>query len=170
MTMRRKILVVLAALGLALTANAGVSNAAGVFKPIKNIWTGMCLQPEGGSTFDAWIVQVPCAPGSTIQNWHFEKISGSTYQIINQASGRCFYMNGPVSRGSGIAQVACLPRVSNHVWKTVPVPSTDAEIESMAGGDHNLCLDVPGGQSISGLIMQTWTCNNSPAQRFIIGF
>ena len=53
MRTRRKILVVLAALGLALTANVGVSNAAPVFKPIKNAWTGKCLQPEGGSAFDA---------------------------------------------------------------------------------------------------------------------
>ncbi|MCX2947675.1 RICIN domain-containing protein [Lentzea sp. NEAU-D7] len=170
MRIRRKVLVVLAALGLALTASGGVANAAGVFKPIKNTWSGLCLQPEGGSTFDARIVQMPCVPGSAIQNWHFDKISGNHHQIINEASGRCFYMNGPVRRGSPVAQVACLPRVSNHVWKTVPAPPSIAEIESMAGGDHNLCLDVPGAQTTVGLAVQTWDCNNTPAQRFVIGF
>ncbi|MDX8048952.1 RICIN domain-containing protein [Lentzea sp. BCCO 10_0798] len=170
MNIRRKTLVVLAALGLALTASGGVANAAGVFKPIKNVGSGMCLQPEAGSTFDAWIVQMPCVPGSAIQNWHFDKISDDRYQIINEVSGRCFYMNGPVLAGSGIAQVACLPRVSNHVWKTTPRPPSIAEIRSMAGGDRNLCLNVPGGQPITGLIVRTWPCANVPAQRWVIGF
>lgn len=168
--MRRGIVGLLFASLLALAVHTGVAEAAGVFHPIRNTGNGKCLQPQGGSTGHVAIVQMPCVAGSLAQGWHFERISGNDFRIINQLSGFCVYMNGPVQAGSPISQAPCDPPVSNHTWRADHPPASVAELRSMAGGNHNLCLDVPGGSAIDGLGMQTWTCNGTPAQRWIIGF
>lgn len=165
--------------GAVLAATATPANAQpappaslrAVFHPIKNVGTSKCLQPEGGSTGEATIVQMTCN-GSLTQQWQFFLIPGNTgaYHLINQLSGLCMYMNGPVAPGSPIAQVECTD-VSNEDWISSAPPPEVVTLKSRAGHrPTNLCIDVPGGQSTEGLPVQIFGCNGSLAQRWIVGF
>ncbi|MEU4213343.1 RICIN domain-containing protein [Streptomyces sp. NPDC026206] len=149
---------------------SAVTPSAGVFNPIKNIGNSKCLQPAGGSTGEVAIVQATCVTGSLAQQWQFLRLSGGNYHLINQLSGLCMYMNGPVAARSPIAQVECTT-VSNEEWKSSSPPPDVVTLMSRAGHrDTNLCIDVPGGQSDEGLAVQIFGCNGTLAQRWTIGF
>jgi len=166
----RKTLGASAALALVATTYlaVGEAEATGVFHQIKNVNSNMCLQPEGASAGVATIVQARCN-GGLAQAWLFQQISGSIYKVINQNSGRCMYMNGPVAPRSPIAQVGC-GTFTNFWWEPLPGPVSVGILKSRAGSATNLCLDVPGGQSTEGLPVQTFTCNGTPAQAWVMGF
>ncbi|MBT2387564.1 RICIN domain-containing protein [Streptomyces sp. ISL-11] len=150
-------------------ASAPAAPLAGVFHPIKNVGNNKCLQPAGGSTGEVAIVQSACT-GALAQQWQFLKVTNSGYHLINQLSGLCMYMNGPVAAGSPIAQVECTT-VSNEEWKSTPAPPEIVTLMSRAGHrDTNLCVDVPGGQADEGLGVQIFGCNGTLAQRWIAGF
>lgn len=164
-------LIALAMAGSGLAQATPVTAAAGVFSPVRNVGNGKCLQPEGGSSGEARIVQVTCN-GGVAQGWLFQLFSGSStdYRLINQLSGLCIYMNGPVSTGSPLIQAGCT-QVSNERWKPSAAPPNVVTIMSKAGHrDTGLCVDVPGGEATEGLGMRIWTCNGTLAQRWVIGF
>jgi hypothetical protein len=167
----------LAGLGLAATSTAAaaakpqpVAAFAGVFNPIKNVGTGLCLQPQGGGGGEVVIVQERCVPNSLTQNWQWRQVNGSVYQMINQLSGLCVYMNGPVAARSPLIQAGCTT-VSNEKWKPSGTPPDVVSIQSYAGNRNtNLCVEAENASTAAGA--RTWiqTCNGSLAQRWIVGF
>ncbi|MEN8651583.1 RICIN domain-containing protein [Streptomyces sp. 21So2-11] len=121
----------LAATAIPASAQPAPSNPiSGVFRPITNIGNNKCLQPAGGSTGEATIVQATCN-GSQTQQWLFID-RGGIYHIVNQLSGLCMYMNGPVRAHSPIAQVECTT-VSNEDWKSSLPPPEIVTLMSRAG-------------------------------------
>jgi hypothetical protein len=162
---------VLAGLG-SVTGSASAATPigpfSGVFQPIRNVGNNLCLQPQGGGGGEAVIVQMPCDGGNT-QAWQFLG-GGNDYKLINQNSGLCMYMNGPVAARSPIIQAGCTT-VSNELWKPAPPPPDVSQIMSRAGHrDTNLCVDVPQQSTTPGLGVQIWPCNGTLAQRWVIGF
>jgi Ricin-type beta-trefoil lectin domain len=179
--------VIAGALGLGGTLAAGPASAAlatatgantepvtsktatpfvGILHPIQNVGNGKCLQPEGGSTGEVGIVQVPC-DGSPAQGWLFSQLSGSDYHIINQLSGRCIYLNQfPIVNGSPIIQTDC-SGVTNETWKSSSAPPDVVTLMSRAGRkDTGFCINA----SSDGQHVQMHICDGTLAQRWVIGF
>ncbi|GLZ42793.1 RICIN domain-containing protein [Actinokineospora sp. NBRC 105648] len=170
----RRVLTGLAAVfmlvGVGLTASATGASAA-AFHPIKNSGSGLCLQPQGGSTAElVAIVQMPCQRGNPAQGWLEQRVGSHHYMFLNQASGFCFDVFGPAANGTRVLQGQC-KRISNEEFNTnVDLPAITV-LESRVGfRDTGFCVDVPGGQSTPGLAVQVFRCNGTPAQSWVVGF
>jgi len=149
------------------SSSDGAVNAIGAFRAIRNAASNQCLQPQGGSTGEALIVPAPCLPANDrnadTQSWIFRSASG-VLQIVNQRSGFCMYMNGPIASGSPVIQAGC-STVSNELWRVSPAPPSVGEVRSWAGhGDTHLCLDLP----VTGAAVQIFPCDGGIAQHWIM--
>ncbi|GAA3636720.1 hypothetical protein GCM10022223_64070 [Kineosporia mesophila] len=163
-----------------VAANAASSSDApvkpllsGVFKPIKNSGTNLCLEPEYQSTaVGAYLVQMPCVtsgPESLAQSWQTVFVSKYHYKFVNQLSGLCM-SNRDTANGAAIYQWDCYT-VSDEEYNTGAALPAVAKIESrLHWKDSGACLDVPGGVATAGARMQLYKCNGTPAQIWVNGF
>lgn len=137
--------------------------AASAFTPIRNVQTGQCIQPRANA--ESQLVQVACKPDNHAQLWiSIPKNNG--YHIVNQLSGLCMYLDGPVSSGSPVIQAGCTT-VTNEDWSHRKPPAV-TRIESKAGHDYtDLCL---APQSFAaGALLRVVTCNTTNVQKWVIG-
>jgi hypothetical protein len=162
-----------AAVGLttaaALPASASAPNyysilvRAGASAPV------YCLQsadPAGGA--GTAIVQEPCDTGNQAQNWAPINIGGSSYEFLNQASGKCLDARGGAARGTPIPQWPC-NTISNERWSW-PHHFQDGlwPVGSQVAGSSGFCLDVPGASQQAGISRRLYTCNGTAAQAWAI--
>jgi hypothetical protein len=147
---------------------AGVAHAESAFHPIRNTWTGMCLQPQSVDNF-APIVQMDCNGDLQIQRWYMDKLATNHYRIVNQATGLCFNAFDGAFNGARILQVDCVP-ISNEEFNTgAPIPG-DVKLESRVRfRDNGYCIGVPGAASIAGLAVVLFTCGTSLGQQWSVG-
>jgi hypothetical protein len=153
--------------GLAVAPPAGAAPA--LYNPIANIGNGLCLQPQGGSTGEVPVVQMPCN-GSFAQGWKYVSIQNSSrIHLVNQLSQTCMNAFGPTVNGTPVIMIQCVT-VSNEEWLPDKRLPEVVQLQSRAGNTNtNLCLDVPGAQPTVGLALQIWRCNGSVAQHFTVG-
>ncbi|MEV0563934.1 RICIN domain-containing protein [Dactylosporangium sp. NPDC050588] len=143
--------------------------AAGVFRPIKNVGNGMCLQPASTAEFAA-IVQQPCVAGSIAQGWQTVSLGGTKYRFLNQLSGYCFDAFDGALNNARLLQGTCVA-ISNEEFNTGSTLPNVVQIQSRVGfRDTGYCVDVPGGSATAGLAMQIYRCNGTLAQRWVVGF
>jgi len=146
----------MAAVGLAVASPA----SADAHAPIHNGDRTKCLQPVDGSLDQgAAIVQQPCN-GSAAQQWVFVPLSQTTYQVRNLASQRCLDARGGATNGTPIQQFTC-SGISNEKWD---LGTSFVVLRSLVSGTHSHCIDAPGGQTVDGLAMQLFACNDTAAQ------
>ncbi|MFB9356798.1 RICIN domain-containing protein [Actinoplanes nipponensis] len=139
---------------------APVSARTGVFVPIRNNQTGLCLQPETLDEF-AQVVQEPCN-GQPMQGWLFQRVTGTRYKFINQADGLCLDEFDRLAIGARVLMGQCV-RISNEEWQThVTLPFFAAPLESRSGNtDTEFCAEAGFGRAIlmtgcTGTTFQTW--------------
>ena len=171
MNMKRRILSILMIGAMAATLNAvgaGVANAESAFHPIRNTYTGLCLQPQSGADF-APIVQINCDGSSQMQRWYMDKLATNHYRIVNQATGLCFNAFDGAFNGARILQVECVP-ISNEEFNTgAPIPG-NVKLESRVRfRDNGFCISVPGAASIEGLAVKLYTCGSTLGQQWSVG-
>jgi ricin-type beta-trefoil lectin protein len=151
-------------------------DSIGQFHLIRVANTQLCVQPLGGTTAGGVPLELqPCNAGLPAQNWLISSNSGSL-AIINNASGRCIYLNtdNPVS-GSPVVHADCNVFgqtffASNALWRFVATTTGETDIESRVHfRNSGFCLNVPGGNPFPGARLQAWNCNGTAAQRFIVG-
>jgi hypothetical protein len=145
----------------------------GEYHRIQNAGSGLCLQPEASPGIR--ILQMTCT-GKANQGWLMLNDSNSRYRFLSGTGRGCVSVNdtpintGAVqldnctnSDGSGRA-------VSNAQWKaTGSVPGNVVLRTRVGNVDNNYCLDVPGGSWLPGLAMQLYACNDTFAQRWVVG-
>src|SRR5690348_6866726 len=114
MRIRSRILAVAMA-GVAMLASvvvgSGAAHASGVFVPMRNNQTGLCLQAASPDEFAA-VVQEPCT-GQPNQAWFPQKVTGTRYKFINQSEGLCINEFDALAIGARLLMVQCV-RVSNE--------------------------------------------------------
>jgi hypothetical protein len=170
MNVRSRILgmLMIGAMAATLTAvSAGSAHAVSAFHPIRNTYTGMCLQPQSGDDF-APIVQMDC-DGTQMQRWYMDKLATNHYRIVNQATGLCFNSFDGAFNGARILQVECVP-VSNEEFNTgAPIPG-NVKLESRVRfRDNGFCISLPGAASIEGLAAVLFTCGSMLGQQWSVG-
>jgi hypothetical protein len=143
-------------------ASARIRPAApSAFAPLKNFDNGLCVRPEING--EAQLRMATCNAADLTENWIFVSKSNGSH-IVNQLSGLCVYMNGPVITGSPVIQTGCTT-VSNEDWQPATAPPAVTTIMSKAGfRNTNLCLSP----NSSGLVV-IFTCNGSTEQQWVIG-
>jgi len=160
-----RVVIGIAAIAAALispTVAQAATPAASDFFPIKNIATGECVQPQ--FDVESVLVSMPCT-NTPAQRWVFDRNSNGNH-IINQLTGFCIYMNGPVTSGSPVTQTSC-STVTNNDWKVTPPPTVTTIMSRASGRDTQLCItpDPPGISEI----LRILPCNGALNQFWLIG-
>jgi hypothetical protein len=145
---------------LVATPAAAGCEACQIFSFLSN----QCLQPLNGSTGQgAAIVQVPCN-GSLAQQWTRVQVSGNSSHYVNSLSGLCLDARGGAVNHTPVQQWTC-NRISNENWEQGDdSDDTIPPLIARVSGTRSHCLDIPGGQRITGLAMQIYRCNGTEAQ------
>ena len=146
----------------ATTADAAPA-FANAFAPIRNVETGLCIQPRFNT--ESELVQVGCDQNNLAQRWIFVPNRNGNH-IVNQLAGLCVYMNGPVSSGSPVIQTGCTD-VTNEDWKNAAPPAVTTIMSRASRRDTNLCL---APESLApGALLRIFQCNSSNVQKWVIG-
>ena len=155
-----------AAMPLLAASGASASSAAVPGVPLQNTGDGLCLQPADIS-MGASIIQEPCT-GTAIQAWDYLHTGGTSYEFYNIGTGLCMYAGNGTRNGAPVIQWSC-SSVANENWDTLHGLPDITSLVTEASGAHSHCLDVPGAQSTIGLEVQTYQCNGTGAQGWMIG-
>jgi len=154
-------------IGMAAVAAAvlvpAAADAAG-FAPIRNVDSHLCVQ--GQTSGESSLIVAGCNE-SPAQRWIFVPVPGTNdWQILNQGSGFCVYMNGPIANGSPVIQTGC-GNVSNESWKNSTPPAITTIMSRAGRRDTNLCLtpEFPA----AGALVDINTCTGSANQLWSIG-
>lgn len=148
---------------------AGVAHAADPH-PIKNV-NGLCLEPLDKSVeLFASIVQVDC-DGSAAQRWSAQGFGGTNrWQFANEASHLCFDAFDGAFNEARLLQNQCAP-ISNDQFKSSrSLPDVVTLMARVGFRDTGFCIDVPGNASTRRLAVQLFQCNNTDAQKWLVGF
>lgn len=161
--------------GTAATAQSFAPRAPGEFHEIRNNFhtPPMCLQPREPA-FGSPIVQMPC-DGSSAQGWLRLNMNNNHYRFANTL-GLCIFTGNDPANGTPIWLDECAvsggTTVSNAEWtSTRTLPNPDVRLSTHVHfTEHNFCLDEPGALGDANLAVQLFTCNNTIAQRWSVGF
>jgi Ricin-type beta-trefoil lectin domain len=170
-----RLVTLLSAVAIATTAGLVVpspARAADDKYVIKSRWSGMCLQPVGGSMEQgAAIVQQPCAEhgkaGVPIDAQLWSNPSDNPSHLQNSNSGLCLDARGLAVDRTPVQQWPC-NNISNENWEWGPTDSNgDRQLISRVSGTRSHCLDIPGAQITEGLEMWIYHCTeNNVAQQW----
>lgn len=157
----------------AQTAPVKIVPRAGEFHPIHPAGhSDLCLQPVTPA-FRALIEQTTCN-GSTAQEWEtLSTPSGGVHYRLLNTSGWCMSVDG-VKSGTPVLQDECeVPggtTVSNAEWNASTSLPNSVTLQSRFGFvNRSVCLDEPGASG-GQQNLQLFTCNNTIAQIWVIGF
>ena len=141
---------------------------------VTNQGSGLCLQPENGSTVaGAAIVQQPCdANAGAAQLWTIVSAKSIYVHYVNQLSGMCLDARGGAQNMTPVQQWPC-NNISNEYWvynpaafgKKSPVTITSG-VSGTYGSKTQYCLDVPLNLTTAGVKLQIYRCNYTTAQQF----
>jgi beta-glucanase (GH16 family) len=118
--------------------------------------TGSHLDDSNGGTANGNTIQIWQAASTTNQQWNFNNIGGNTFNLAVNGP-YCLDANGGAS-GTAVHLWAC-GGYDNQKWTATAV-SGGYIFQSPTGN----CLDVSGGNSANGTVVQNYTCNYSNAQ------
>jgi hypothetical protein len=140
---------------------AAAAPAANAFTTIRNVDTNMCVQAQADA--ESPLMQTACSDSQS-QRWIFVPNSNGNL-IVNQRTGLCVYMDGPVVSGSPIIQTGC-NGVTNEDWKATLPPSVTRIMSRTGHRDTNLCL-APQDSGVFALL-RLFPCNGDLAELWIL--
>jgi hypothetical protein len=138
----------------------GVNN-----KQIKVKQSGKCLDNDNGSLADTTWYQTWACDGGNNQRYHVWDQGGGKHDIRNVTSNKCLYV-AHGANGAWVEQRTCNNADNAQLWYMNAKGNGEYEIRNV---QYNKCMDLAGGGTGNGTKIQSYDCNNSAAQRFIIG-
>jgi alpha-L-fucosidase 2 len=132
--------------------------------------SGLCESAAGGSTANGTAVEQLACTGATSQLWQFVPVATGEYEVLNdnaQSEGESWNITG------GVTATAAGDLL--QTWNYGGTGNTNAlfAADALSNGDYNfvadnsgLCIDTPGASTASGVQLQQYTCNGTPAQAF----
>jgi hypothetical protein len=130
---------------------------------LKNLGTGLCLSPAGGSTgLNVTVVQYTCDQDQS-RLWELG-LSGGAYTFINVKSNLCLSpAGGGTALNTPIVQYTCDgdPARVWTVFKAYQIRNSNS------GG---LCLTVAGGSTVRNTVAVQYTCDRDPARLWNLSY
>jgi len=159
--------VVAVGLGVAAApAGASSSFTSNTWFSIVNRNSADCVDARGGGTANGTAIQQYQCNNTFAQQYLFVAQPNGAYAIINRKNGNQVLDVTGVSYGDG-AKV--------ELWQWNGGANQQWYPQSLGGGYYRFvarhsgkCLDVPGASSSSGLQLQQYSCNGTPAQSFLL--
>jgi len=132
-------------------AGAGATIANGVHTLTPQNATGSRLDDANGGTANGNKIQIWQAAGNVNQQWNFDNIGGTTYNIAVNLGPYCIDDNGGASG------------TATHIWNCQGIPNQKWTATPVQGGYQfknaaGTCLDVSGGKAANGTVVQSYTC------------
>jgi hypothetical protein len=135
--------------------------------------SGKCLEVSYGSSENGMSIhQEPCGDGHTQQAQAFTLVPSpynpAQYELVNRKSGKCLDVtNVSTADGAQIQQFTCQSwGQTNQVFAGVPWSPTDSSHVKYIAQHSNKCLDITGGSTADGALLQQWTCTGATNQAF----
>jgi hypothetical protein len=135
--------------------------------------SGKCLEVSFGSSANGMSIhQEPCGDGHTQQAQAFRLVPSSTnpalYEIVNRNSGKCLEVSGSsTADGAPIYQNDCQGfGALSQVFEGRPSSATDSSHVNYIAQNSGKCLDVTGGSTANGALLEQWTCTGASNQSF----
>jgi hypothetical protein len=147
------------------------ASTAATWYEVVNVNSGLCASAAGGGTANGTAVQQLACTGASSQLWQLVPTSVSDYdEVLNQnaqSQGESWNIIG------GVGATASGDLL--QTWNYGGPGNTNAlfALSHLAGGSYTitadnsgLCIDIPGASTASGVQLQQYTCNGTPAQQF----
>lgn len=132
---------------------------------VKLAGTNKCLDLKGGSTDNGTPIEIWDCVGNTNQKWSLAKAGGGAGKIVYAANtGKCIDNLGGGGPGNKLGLWDCNGQ-SSQAWGTTAnthQPGTIYLVDSEA--DASLCMDLPGGDTTNGNLIQVWNCYGGGTQ------
>ena len=138
------------------------ADSIGEFHHIRNVGTGLCLQPLAGSTGDVPLVTSTCDVTLPEQNWIFVPRAHGLI-ILNQKTGKCVYNNAPLPlRNASMPIIQATCGDSNTLWKPSVTEGIATLMSLVQFRDTGFCLsgDNP---------LELWSCDAGTLQAWVVG-
>jgi beta-glucanase (GH16 family) len=139
----------------------GATIANGVHTLTPACASGERLDDSGGGTGNGNLVQIWQANGLAPQQWNFNNIGGTSFNMAVNLGPYCLDDMGG-AQGTQVAVWSCNGG-TNQKWTATPV-SGGYTLQNGGG----LCLDVSGSGSANGTKVQSWPCNGTNAQTWAV--
>jgi hypothetical protein len=140
---------------------------------VVNTNSGLCEGTAGAATANGTAVEQLACNGATSQLWQFVATSVSgEYEVLNQA-GQSGAESWNITGGVGATASGDLLQI----WGYGGTGNTNALFAASAqlNGSYNFivdndgfCIDTPAASTASGVQLEQFTCNGTPAQEFNI--
>ena len=155
-------------LTFALTSGGGISATA--WYEVVNQNSGLCASAAANGTANGTAVEQTACTGATSQLWQFVPVATGYYEILNdnaQSEGESWNITGGVqaTAGGDLLQTWNYGGTgnTNALFAAARQPSGDY---TLTADNSGLCVDIPGASTTSGVQLQQYTCNSTPAQAF----
>jgi hypothetical protein len=156
-------------LNYATFASSGSTGGSGIntadWYEIVNQNSGLCESAAGGATTTGTAVEQLACTGATSQLWKFVP-AGSNYEILNdnaQSANEAWYITGAGTTSGALVELAAYGGTTSAQF--APTVQTNGNYTLVVGSD-GLCADTPNASVTSGVQIQQFTCNGTPAQSF----
>lgn len=127
--------------------------------------TGSRLDLTNGSTANGNKLQIwQASSGNKNQEWNVIDYDGSSYEIQSEDGNVCLDSGGATSPGSAATIWSCSGN-GNQLWTA---SSDGSGVYTFMDANAGLCLDVAGAGSGNGTEVDTYTCNGTNAQAWIV--
>jgi hypothetical protein len=137
---------------------------------IVNANSGLCDSAAGAGTTTGTAVEQLACTGATSQLWQFDQASTGYYEVLNdnaQSENQSWNITG------GTSATASGDLLETAAYTGTGDTSALFTATQQTGGDYTfvaensgLCIDTPGASTASGVQLQQYTCNGTPAQSF----
>ncbi len=145
----------------ATSASASTYSMSNVYlSPEQSPW--LFVDVSGASqSWGAPVIQWSLNGGAN-QKWDFQHLADGNQEIINANSGQCLTTDGVA--GDGVYQFPCVGALSQE-WST-DLHIADGNVYPIRSASSGLYLDVYGGSSSEGAVIDTWYWNGGANQYF----
>ena len=152
---------------------AATGPSASAWYEVVNENSSLCASAAGAGTANGTAVEQLACTGATSQLWQFVPTSvPGYYEVLNdnaQSAGESWNIAGGVSATASGDLL--------QTWNYGGTGNTNAlfSADAQSNGSYNfiadnsgLCIDIPDASTASGVQLQQFTCNGTPAQAFTL--
>jgi beta-glucosidase len=149
---------------------AATGSSSSAWYEVVNENSGLCASAAGAGTANGTAVEQLACTGATSQLWQLVPVATGYDEVLNdnaQSEGESWNITGGVSvTASGDLL---------QTWNYGGTTNTNALFAANLGStgyytfvadNSGLCIDTPGASTASGVQLQQYTCNGTPAQAF----
>ncbi len=135
---------------------------------IVNQNSGLCESAAGGATTTGTAVEQLACTGATSQLWQFVPAASGYYELLNenaQSANEAWNITGGATTSGALVELAAYSGTADTSAEFSANLQTSGYYTLVVDSD-GLCVDTPSASVTSGVQIQQFTCNGTPAQGF----